>query len=138
MLNKAIAAGQRGRPYAITLTEDEVNRQIQDYLRYHPEVPVSAMSTDLQPGRIVLTGKVLVGQQPVDARATGHVVIQNGQVRLVLDEISLIGIPLPGMLTDQVRRIIEESVDASALSFPVTVDHVEIGESAVTVRGTIR
>jgi uncharacterized protein YpmS len=88
-------------------------------------------------GRIYGTGR-LVNVLPVEADisvvASAH--IEDGKVRVVVEEIAAGTLPLPGRFLETVSQSINETVEEMQLD--VEIDALEILEGEVIVKGTRR
>jgi len=126
--------GEPGQQFILRMTDTEVTSLVATELEKYDEAPITDPQIWFTKGKIYGTGR-LVNVLPVETDvfivATARVV--DGQVVVVVEDVSAGALPVPDSLLDTISQSINETVDELQLDVEVTA--LEILEGEVIVKG---
>ena len=129
--------GQPGQQFILRMTDAEVTSLVDTELSKYSESPLSDPQIWFTKGKIYGSGKV-TNVLPLDAEI--HVVasarVEDGQVQVVVEDVSAGAVPIPDSLLETVSQSINETVDELQLDVQVTA--LEILEGEAIVQGVRR
>ena len=130
-------SGEPGQQFILHMTDTEVTSLLAEELVKYDESPVADPRVWFTKGRIYGTGR-LVKVLPVETNVSivASARIEDGKVRVEVEEISAGALPLPGSLLETVSQSINETVEEIQLD--VEINALEILEGEVIVKGTRR
>ena len=126
------APALRGKLVRVTIGETELTQLAADYLRQSgPQgVEITNVRVRLRPGQMVLTGNAKQGIVGTDFTVTGHPVVSNGGVQLVIDTVE------PALLSRIGGIAPGQSIAVPISSFEAR--SVDIVEGQMVVTGTVK
>jgi hypothetical protein len=128
-----------GDPYALVMSESEVNNVVQGALSGQTDVPLSDVYIRLDPGQAVASGKVALGFASLDLETAVTATVQNGRPVLQITEIKMGGQKAPSLVRDQVLRAAQPYLDQfSQFDLAVTIESIQIRKGQLRVTGTYK
>ena len=120
----------------MVLTEEEVNKVLQEALAAQSGVPVSNLYVRLEPGLIVASGRTRIGFFPLDIEVAATITIEDGKPIPEIVDIRAAGRPLTGFLRAQILNMISPYLQQWLQAEPnVYVEEVEIKKGQMRITG---
>lgn len=128
-------SGEPGRQFILSMSDTEVTSLLATELAKYDESPIADPTVWFTKGRIYGTGR-LVNVLPLetDVFVVASARIDDGKVRVEVEEISAGAIPLPDRLLGTISQSINETVEEMQLDVEVTA--LEILEGEAIIKGT--
>jgi hypothetical protein len=130
-------SGEPGQQFILHMTDTEVTSLLAEELLKYDESPVADPKIWFTKGRIYGTGR-LVNVLPVETEVAvvASARIDDGKVKVQVEEISAGALPLPNRLLETVSQSINETVEEMQLDVEITA--LEILEGEAILKGTRR
>jgi hypothetical protein len=135
---KTTPSGTR-TPFAASFTEAEVNAAVLPQLQQDVSFPLQHGRVYLTPGLVTVRGDFTgngFNHVPVELK-TG-LSVEQGQLQADLQNVSLNGLGMPGLLRDQVSSQLQTGLRQWSTSLPMTIQHVTIGDRTLRLEGTTK
>ena len=112
----ALKPAATATPGKVTLVmkEADLNKMAQDALAQQSDVSVSNVRVDLQPGKIIFSGRAVLGFFPVDLEITATLPVVNGRPEPEIVGVKLNGEEAGGFIRAQVVNMIQPYLDQFA------------------------
>jgi hypothetical protein len=137
-LQRRIGEGRHQEPYALVLTEPELDSLVGYVLAKRAEVPVDRARVSIAGQRLVVDGVTRGLAVTLPVRALIALGAQGGRPAARLEDVSLGDTPVPGFLRDELLRRANASLDFSRYDLAVTVTSVQFQPGSLRVSGTIK
>jgi hypothetical protein len=127
-------SGEPGEQFILQMTDAEVTSLLATELAKYEESPVSDPQIWFTKGRIYGTGR-LANVLPVetDFYVVASARVEDGKVRVVVEEVSAGALPLPDSILETLSQSVNQTVEEMQLDVEVTA--LEILEGEAIVRG---
>jgi hypothetical protein len=124
--------GESGKQFIMRMTDSEVSSLLATKLAEYDESPVADPQVWFTKGKIYSTGR-LVNVVPIETSffVVASARIQDGQVRIAIEESSAGALPIPGRVLDTFSQSINETVDDLQLDLEVTALEILEGEAII-------
>jgi hypothetical protein len=127
--------------FTFTITEDQINTLLNQRLQSLQDKTISEAKVDLQPGRIVITGKISQQQISLDMNATLEPYVdENGLPKVKLITADLGPIPVPPDLGDTISEIfmpiIETAIAESGQN--IKLQSISVSDTSMVISGQIQ
>ena len=96
------------------MKEADLNKMARDALAQQSDVSVSNVRVDLQPGKIIFSGRAVLGFFPVDLEITSTLPVVNGRPEPEIVGVKLNGEEAGGFIRTQVVNMIQPYLDQFA------------------------
>lgn len=121
-------------PLSYTLSESELNRQVQNAVADQPDLPVQNLQVDLRPGQIVLLGQVPAGFFKLNAEVILVVKVVAGKAIPEIASIKVAGQAVGGILEQQINELIQPYIDQFLnTDLDVEIQNVTIDDTQITI-----
>ncbi len=141
-INSTLNTAPSGTPTPVvaTFTEDEINAAM------IPQIQQDVVEFPLQHGHVYLTPGVVTFRADVTGNGFNHVpvelksglAVQQGQLRANLQNVSLNGLGMPGLVQDQVSSQLQNGLRQWSSTLPMTIQRVTIGDRILRLEGTTK
>jgi uncharacterized protein YpmS len=127
--------GAPGQPFIMSVTDAELTSLVATKLAQYGESPVADPQIWFTKGKIYGTGR-LVNVLPIEAKffVVASARIEDGQVKVDIEESSAGALPIPISMLDTISQSINETMND--LQLDVTVSALEILEGEAIIKGT--
>ena len=127
-------SGEPGQQFILRMTDAEVTSLLATELAKYDESPVTEPQIWFTKGKIYGTGR-LVNVLPIEADflVVASARIEDGRVRVEIEEVSAGALPLPDRVLETISQSINETVEELQLDVEATA--LEILEGEVIVKG---
>jgi len=127
--------GAPGQPFIMSMTDAEVTSLVATKLAEYGDSPVADPQIWFTKGKIYGTGR-LVNVLPIETKffVVASARIEDGQVKVDIEESSAGALPIPRRMLDTISQSINETMDD--LQLDVTVSALEILEGEAIIKGT--
>lgn len=135
--NKLATAASTNGPVTVEITDQEATSKVAESLAQQSSTPrLTRPQVHFRAGKVYLSGTTTDTPVPVQVLITGHLVIKDGVVVVVVDAVDTGAVPLPSSVKDQIVNAIAEANALSGLvDFYATGVDVLEGKAVVRGRG---
>ncbi len=127
-----------GQPFRLSIRQEELTARLRKQLAADPSVPIRDVTVSMRPGLLVLQGKVTTMGLTVDTVATGEPVIENGRARIVVKDVDVGRVPVPGAVKSIVTDAISRNLGPDQFNVPAIITSVAVEEGQMTIIGRSR
>jgi len=127
-----------GRAVQIRYEEEKLNRELASWLADYPDLPYRDLSIQLNRDQVVLRGKVTVLGFQVSAAVTGRLLARDCLLQAEVQSISIAGFLTPGLVRNEIERIILELVSWYPADYPLCLEQIVVEEGRITIYGSRR
>ena len=119
----------------IAITEAQLNQDLAQLDALEgDDVPIRAMRVQLLPdNRVLLNGTTVIADRAVDMQATLKLSMQNGAVRLEVEDVKAGVVPLPSAVVEQVIALALGVPDLNAIALPPDIASVEVRQGVIVI-----
>ena len=119
----------------IAITEAQLNQDLAQLDALEgDDVPIRAMRVQLLPdNRVLLNGTTVIADRAVDMQATLNLSMQNGAVRLEVEDVKAGVVPLPSAVVEQVIALALGVPDLNAIALPPDIASVEVRQGVIVI-----
>ena len=128
-------------PGTVTLVmkEADLNKMAQDALAQQSDVSITNVRVDLQPGKIVLSGRTVLGFFPVNLEITATLPVVNGKPDPQIVGVKLNGEESGGFIRTQVVNMIQPYLEQFAQTdLDMYVEKIVITDDEIRITGQYR
>jgi hypothetical protein len=135
----AVEAGRHGAPFRLVFSEQEISEELLGFVQSSGDITFTDLQLTLQQGYAGLSGKARISPFSISFKAKLTVAIVDGQPRLKVEQLDMLGGLVPGFIKDRLIQMIEQSADVPLLAdLPVTIERVDIEPEQAIVTGNLR
>ncbi len=121
--------------FSVTATQDQLNTLLQDKIKIE-NAPVSALSAELQPDSLILSGRAKYNGIEVPVVINGDLQAQNGGLNLQIQSLTLGGFSAPSEWKDKAQKVASDAIEkALSNGQKVRFEKVQIESEKLTVKG---
>jgi hypothetical protein len=124
-----------GRPVQIRYREAALNLEIAALYQNNPDLPFRDVQVDLQPDRVVVTGKMSVLGFEVQAQVVGKLLVVDCLPQLQIQQVSVAGVMTPRFVRDRVEEMVLEAMTWYPADYPLCLEQIVLEETRATVYG---
>jgi hypothetical protein len=127
-----------GRPVQIRYGEEALNQVLTAAVADDPELPYRNLHVDLKRDGILLNGTITVMGFEVKTEVEGSVVARDCVPQTEIQRIAIAGLVTPAFVRDNIRGIVEESLNWYPADYPLCLERIVLEEDRVTIYGSRR
>ena len=119
----------------IAITEAQLNQELAQLDALEgDDVPIRDMRVQLLPdNRVLFNGTTVIADRAVDMQATLNLSMQNGAVRLEVEDVKAGVVPLPSAVVEQVIALALGVPDLNAIALPPDITSVEVQQGVIVI-----
>jgi hypothetical protein len=129
----------KATPVEVTFSEEELTSKVNET---SASITGGLAATDTQihlsGGNIVATSKVNVQGIDLNLGVVAKPVVENGQTKVIIQEIQTGALPIPDALKQQLQTQVGQAVDPRSLGLPFDVSQVKIVDGKIVIAGTAK
>jgi len=135
-VNEVAASARRKekKPFTITATEQVLNTLLQDRLDTE-KFPVRDLRAGLEPGKVVLQGRVLYKGFDAVATLGGNIVANKGKLEFKADSLQVGGLPAPANWKNKIETTVTEKLNQLLKNAPGRINSVAVEQDKLTIEG---
>jgi len=122
------------KPFAIVLSEDQLNTVLQDRLDTS-KFPIRDVRAGMQPNRLVVQGQVKYQGIEGPATLAGNLEVEAGRLRFVAESLQFGMIPAPSKWKTKVETQISEKLNEALANAPGRIEKVALEQGKLTISG---
>lgn len=135
--NQALQEAGGNRESQLRITNEEITSLVGLELAATGQIPVTEPQIWFTAGRIYMTSKVqLTGPVKLDSIIVGTAIVDNGQIRLAVEEAQMGPFDFPDQLLETTTQTINETLTGIMVGADLTITRLEILEGEMFVVGT--
>ncbi len=128
-----------GDRFQLVISEQQLTEQARRAIAADGSSPVQDIAIDAQTGRLWVKARAVLGFFPVDVAMAVTVTPQNGQVQPSIQDITINGAHVGGVVSDQINRLVQPYLDGLAVvGQDVYVESVIITDKQLEITGRRR
>jgi hypothetical protein len=128
-------AGRLSTPFALTLTEAEINTRVQAELAKQPNLPFRDVRAKVVDDRIDFTGQADVSGVGVGTTVGIHFFPKNGTLGYEIQSISFGPVPVPGIARQTLQDQIDKQLAGQNMTTAWVIDEIDQRPGLVTIVG---
>ncbi|MDF2440916.1 MAG: hypothetical protein JWN98_1900 [Abditibacteriota bacterium] len=122
------------KPFAIELTEDQLNTVLQDRIDTS-KFPISDLRAGMEPNRLLVQGHIKYQGLEGAATLTGNIEVKNGHLNFIAESLQFGVIPAPSKWKTKVETEISKRLNEALANAPGRIDKVAIEQGKMTISG---
>ncbi len=142
VLEKALAdakASGKAAPVQVSFTEEELtSKAAEASSSLTGGLAAKDTQIHLSGSDVIATSTVTVQGLSVPLGVVATPVVENGQTKIVVQQIQTGGLPLPDALRQQIEAQIGKAVDPTALGLPFDVSKLQVVNGQLVISGTAK
>jgi hypothetical protein len=127
-----------GMPFALTISEPELNQRISAAIAKQPDLPFHDVNGRLLDEQAEFTGGVRAAGLDLTPTVTMAFVAEGGALRYDITAISFGPIPVPGIARQAISDTVQRQLEQQRLTEKYTIDDLQIRPGFVTILGKVK